>query len=455
MAETETKEAKQTKERDKRRREMKRKRAQQVRIIRGVFVAGILAVCVGVGVLAGSLGRTTRKIQSVQAAAGVNGAQTEAPFASIFLSQPETAEFIRLRDEVPDIGAIYGVYVQGADWSNFVPDHSYCMAPAGNYITAIRATLHNQPADMTGTIEYTVNLSGAGWLDWSESGQTAGAEATEAPIEAVCMRLTGELETYYDILYSVLQDQAWSDWVYNGAEAGIAGAGKRVDGIRISVVKKVPGQTSYAGGIDPNKPMVALTYDDGPAGTTTPRILELLRNNGARATFFMVGSQVGKNMGIVKQMTDQGCEVANHTFDHKMMNKVTPAELRRQLEITNQIVADSCGLTPILMRPCGGEKTPAGMEQVGALSMPAIMWSIDTKDWKTKDAANTIQVIRENVRDGDIILMHDLYSATADASETIIPELIAQGYQLVTVSELASYRGGMLPGVSYKHFRVD
>ncbi|MGL5437344.1 MAG: polysaccharide deacetylase family protein [Lachnospiraceae bacterium] len=445
---------KETKDRDKRRKEIKRKHDQQIRVIRYAFVAGILVLCAGVGVMVGSLGRSTRKMQSVQAAAEVGAELSEVTVAALG-AELETAEFVKIRDDLPDLGAIYGIHVYDVDWSRYFADNSYCMAPAGNYITAVRATINNQPADLTGTIEYTVNLSGSGWLDWTENGQTAGQEDTKAPLEAVCMRLTGELESYYDILYSVLQDNTWSDWVQNGTEAGVAGAGKRVDGIRVSIVKKVAGQSSYAGGIDPNKPMIALTYDDGPTRAVTPRILDLLKANNAKATFFMVGSRVEKDMDLVKQMTDQGCEVANHTYDHIMMNKIDPAQLKWQLEKTNQVVSDACGIAPILMRPCGGARTAAGMEQVGAMSMPAILWSVDTLDWKTRDAESTIRIIRENVKDGDIILMHDLYSTTADASNVIIPELVAQGYQLVTVTELASYRGGMLPGATYSEFWPD
>lgn len=85
--------------------------------------------------------------------------------------------------------------------------------------------------------------------------------------------------------------------------------------------------------------------------------------------------------------------------------------------------------------------------------MPAILWSIDTLDWKTRNAEATVSAVLDHVKDGDIILMHDLYEATADASDILIPELIKRGYQLVTVSELASYRGGMTPGQSYHKFR--
>ena len=152
-------------------------------------------------------------------------------------------------------------------------------------------------------------------------------------------------------------------------------------------------------------------------------------------------------------MVAQGCEVANHTYDHTLMTKVAPAELANQLVATNQVVSDACGISPVLMRPCGGAKTVEGMNIAGAISMPAILWSIDTLDWKTRDASQTIQTVLEKVKDGDIILMHDLYDATADASETIIPELVKRGFQLVTVSELASYRGGMIPGRSYSQFR--
>lgn len=439
------------KERDRRRRILKRKRDRQIRMVRYTLIAGMIALCAGIGLLVSSLGRSARKAQPVQAAAETDINSGE-DILQILSSEPETTVPKRDRESVPEIGAIYGMHVYGTGWSRLFPDNSYCMAPAGNYITAIRATISSQPEDMTGTIEYKVNLSGSGWLDWTENGGDAGTESTEAPLEAVCMRLTGELAEYYDILYSVLQDNAWSDWVKNGEEAGISGAGKRVDGIRISVVTRVLGQPSYAGNIDPNKPMVALTYDDGPARNVTPRILKLLEDNGGRATFFMVGIQVEKSMDIVKQVSDQGSEVANHTYHHKMMNKINPVELRYELEQNNQVISDACGISPILMRPCGGARTADGMEAVGAISMPAIMWSIDTQDWKTRDAQSTIQTIRENVKDGDIILMHDLYSASADASEVIIPELVAQGYQLVTVSELASYRGGMLPGAIYFEF---
>ena len=95
----------------------------------------------------------------------------------------------------------------------------------------------------------------------------------------------------------------------------------------------------------------------------------------------------------------------------------------------------------------------ASKQALASYGVPAIMWSIDTLDWKTRNAQSTINSVLSRVRDGDIILMHDLYGATADAAAVLIPELINRGYQLVTVSELAAHRGGMQPGQVYHAFR--
>ncbi len=412
----------------------------------------LVTVCVGTAVLATGFLNGNREKEG----GGNRGRRAAAVSAGVLLPDEEvrqTAEVRRPYVEVPEMGALYGIHVQGKGWSNYFADNAYGMAPAGGYITAIRATLHNQPSGMTGTIEYQVNLSGSGWLDWQADAGEAGSALGVMPLEAVCMRLTGDLAEYYDVFYSVLQDNAWTDWAKNGEEAGRAGAGLRIDGVRISVARKREDGTSCAGEIDPLKPMVALTYDDGPSKNSTSRILETLRANGGRATFFMVGNRAEKNGAVIRQMVEQGCEVANHTYDHTLMSKVDPAELERQLMMTNQVVADAGGVTPVLMRPCGGDTNEAGMGVAGAISMPAVLWSIDTLDWKTRDAEKTVSAVLDHVKDGDIILMHDLYETAADASDVIVPELIRRGYQLVTVSELASYRGGMTPGNSYYKFR--
>ena len=203
--------------------------------------------------------------------------------------------------------------------------------------------------------------------------------------------------------------------------------------------------------IDKNKKMVALTYDDGPS-IYTPRILKTLKDNHSVATFFVVGNRVSSYSKTVKQAYDMGCEIGNHTYDHKILTRVGKDEVRKQVAKTNQAVKKVIGVNPVVMRPPGGATNADIRSWVG---MPSIIWSIDTLDWRTRNASSTKQAVLDHVTDGDIVLMHDLYEATADASATIIPTLVKRGYQLVTVSELAECRGGMGKTGSYFHFKKN
>lgn len=339
-------------------------------------------------------------------------------------------------------------------WSREWMDNSMVTAPAGSYVTALRASLVNQPEGVTGTISYQVNLSGAGWLDWCEDMQEAGKAEGEMPLEAVRFRLTGQLATQYSIYYRVLQNGAWTEWVTDEAAAGVEGAGLRIDGIRIGIMPidgTAPSEIP-SGGIDPNRPMIALTFDDGPHGPVTTRILNSLEANGGRATFFMVGNRVPGNASVVSRMVSLGCEVGNHTYDHKYLTNLGDRAIRSSVGQTNQNIVNVSGALPVLMRPTGGYYNGASLSTLGSMGMSAIMWSLDTLDWKTRNADRTIDAVLNRVTDGDIVLMHDLYETTAVAAERIIPELTARGYQLVTVSELASYRGGVVPGGVYFSF---
>lgn len=201
--------------------------------------------------------------------------------------------------------------------------------------------------------------------------------------------------------------------------------------------------------IDKNKKMVALTYDDGPS-IYTPRVLKTLKENNAVATFFVVGNRVPTYSDTVKKAHDMGREIGNHTYEHKNLTRVSEAEVKRQITKTNRNVKKVMGQAPVIVRPTGGATNANVKQWVG---MPSIIWSIDTLDWKTRNAGSTKKAVLDHVKDGDIVLMHDLYSATATASETIIPELVKRGYQLVTVSELAECRGGMQETGAYFNFR--
>lgn len=352
--------------------------------------------------------------------------------------------------------AVFGMYLYGKGWDEGGTDNAYRSAPADSYVTAMKASLRNQPQGMTGTIAYQVNLSGSGWLDWQENYGETGTMDTNKPLEAVRMKLTGQLAENYDLYYSVLQSGTWTGLVMNGETAGQEGCGLRVDGIRIAVTAKdagMPPEPEPEGRvIDPSKPMVALTFDDGPSKYTAG-ILDVLEANDARATFFMVGNRMGSYPATVKRMVDLGCEPASHTWDHTYITSLSGTALQANLDRVDQTLASIAGVQTVIMRPPGGFINDASKAALAQKGVPAVFWSIDTLDWKTRNAGQTVNTVLGNVRDGDIILMHDLYGASAEAAAVLIPELINRGYQLVTVSELASFRGGMQPGQAYHHFR--
>lgn len=202
--------------------------------------------------------------------------------------------------------------------------------------------------------------------------------------------------------------------------------------------------------IDPSKPMVALTFDDGPS-IYTPRILNCLEEYGQAATFFVVGTNAARYGEHIKRAYEMGCEIGNHTYNHPDLTYLSSWEIADEINRTNQHIRDAIGVDATVARTPGGSYNST---VCAAISTPIIMWSIDTLDWKTRDTYSTVNCVLNNVRDGDIVLMHDIHSPTIAAAEILIPELVRRGYQLVTVSELAEYRGnGMQPGRVYYSFR--
>ena len=196
----------------------------------------------------------------------------------------------------------------------------------------------------------------------------------------------------------------------------------------------------YRGGgrLDLSRPMVAVTYDDGPA-KYTDSILDCLEKYNVRATFFVQGKSVPKYAGAVKRAVSLGCEIGNHTETHAKLTKLNASQIAAQISDTNNAVYAAAGVYPKLFRPPYGAYNQSVLD---AAKMPAIMWSVDTLDWKTRNAAKTLESVRKSARDGSIILMHDIHAPTADAAESVIKCLLKEGYQLVTVSELLDARKG-------------
>lgn len=206
--------------------------------------------------------------------------------------------------------------------------------------------------------------------------------------------------------------------------------------------------------VDPNKPMVCLTYDDGPSRLATPRILDALQKVNGAATFFVLGSRVAGHADIVARVLDEGSEMGNHTFGHKDLTKIKEQEMLDQFDATWQAISEVGSLDNQgkLVRPTYG----AFNDYVKKTApYPLIMWSIDTRDWSHQNVARTVQAIKDKVEDGDIILMHDLYEETAQASEEIIAWLDQEGYQLVTVSEMYEAKKiELVPGQIYYNTAV-
>ena len=201
--------------------------------------------------------------------------------------------------------------------------------------------------------------------------------------------------------------------------------------------------------LDPDKPMVALTFDDGPYAPVGNRIMDCAEQYGGRVTFYVVGNRVNSYKSEIQRMYANGHEIGNHTQDHKYLQKLGAQEIRQQVEACNQAVAAITGEAPKTVRLPGGGKNSTVLANI---SQPIVLWNVDTLDWKTRTAASSVQTVLNQVKDGSVVLMHELYNASGDAAVTIIPALVERGYQLVTVSELAQFRGGLAGGTVYYSF---
>lgn len=204
--------------------------------------------------------------------------------------------------------------------------------------------------------------------------------------------------------------------------------------------------------IDPDRPMVALTFDDGPNETGSPRILDCLEENGAVATFFEVGQNVDRYPEMSKRAAALGCELGSHTYNHINLRNATAETLEKDYALCEAAFKNAVGYMPELYRPPEGA---LGSEAKAAYAHPFIGWSVDTEDWLTRDARATVSYV-ENFGDldGQVILMHSIYESSAAATEELVPWLLERGYQLVTVSELLEYKYDIKPE-DHVYYAVD
>lgn len=184
---------------------------------------------------------------------------------------------------------------------------------------------------------------------------------------------------------------------------------------------------------------IALTFDDGPHPRLTNRILQILDQYHVKATFFMIGENVKYYPETARAVIAAGHEVGNHTYSHHRLSKMDMDSLEKEVEECEDILEKICQYRPRFFRPPEGALSAYVRNYTEQEHYTVILWSVDTRDWENKDAERIAQYVLDNIHPGDIVLMHDFIgtkSKTPEALEILLPKLLAQGYEPVTVSEL-------------------
>ena len=186
-----------------------------------------------------------------------------------------------------------------------------------------------------------------------------------------------------------------------------------------------------------NGKYVALTFDDGPHPTLTPKALDILNRHGAKGTFFMLGQNAARYKSVVARAAAEGHELGVHTWSHIKMNSSSRAKVDSEIDRTQKTIAAAAGVTPRVMRPPYGATNKTLVDHMyNRYGMASIMWDVDTLDWRKPGVQKVVNVAVNKARPGSIILVHDIHATTLAALEEIVTGLQARGFQLVTVSEL-------------------
>ncbi len=182
---------------------------------------------------------------------------------------------------------------------------------------------------------------------------------------------------------------------------------------------------------------LAMTFDDGPDKNLTPKLLDLLKSKGVKATFFIVGENAANNPDIVRRIAAEGHEVGNHTWTHPQLTKLAPADLRSEIEKSSAAIKELTGKPPLILRPpYGATNTRLNNWINNEYGMKVILWSVDPLDWKYRNSARVSKELLSGAHPGGILLAHDIHATTVAAMPAVLDGLLAQGYEFVTVSEL-------------------
>ena len=178
--------------------------------------------------------------------------------------------------------------------------------------------------------------------------------------------------------------------------------------------------------------VVALTFDDGP-GQSTEKLLDGLKERNVKATFFLVGENIEGNEEIVKRMYDEGHLIGNHTFSHVQLTAVSEGKALEEVNETNEAIKAITGVRPYYIRPPYGMLSSCMAEEI---DMQSVLWTVDPEDWNTSDCGAVVRHVVKNAKNGDIILMHDIFDSSVTAALEIVDRLKEKGYVFVTADQL-------------------
>lgn len=186
-----------------------------------------------------------------------------------------------------------------------------------------------------------------------------------------------------------------------------------------------------------SRKVIAITFDDGPHPENTPRLLDMLKERKVKATFYVVGNMVKYNPQLLKRMVEEGHEIGNHTVTHGTLSRMSDESLLAELKNAHDQIVEASGVAPVSMRPPGGaikkDQKAFVLEELG---YPTILWSVDPEDWKRPGPAVVTSRLVNGASPGGILLVHDLHKPTVDAMPDTLDQLLAMGYEFVTISEL-------------------
>ncbi len=192
---------------------------------------------------------------------------------------------------------------------------------------------------------------------------------------------------------------------------------------------------------DTSQPYIAMTFDDGPHPTNTPRLLDMLRARNIKATFYVIGENVKRYPALTRRIVAEGHEIGNHTWTHANLKKLSDQGIRRELDRTKAIIISTTGVQPRTMRPPYGALFQRQREMIfREYGYPTILWAVDPQDWKRPGPSVVTSRILNSTRNGSIVLAHDLHAPTITAMPATFDGLLKKGYRFVTVSQLLAQK---------------